>query len=497
MDNENTTAAVVEHAASDLSARKTETGPWWMRSLTLQDATIMIQGSLRQAARSVVAAGFYLKRVRDLELFRDDGLDSVWEYAGKQFGFSKTAASRYMAINDRFSVDGNSPVIRDDFKDFSRSQLQEMLYLTDQQLSEVTEDTTVRELRHMRQPDPKPEPVVNIPGQMDISDFGIGDPEECCISAAECCQEAADEAGARDGQDDFEFMPRPEETVEAKELPPAPKEHFQVTAEEMVGEEVLPQPELQEEATAVVATSQQDPVREETVREPRDSMSLWERKAGAIMELAELSGDAWSLASDPPEEPGPTMVFYRRNNPLLHDADYRAGHRTNIVDCGDHYYEVAMRWFNGKCWAGYAEEVIMWQPLPELPKMFSFGGLEKPMRIYPPDSLTATHGCGNEDCSSCAEALCQARAEYRWCRHAPCGKPFGCTTMNVVESIRADKIKGCQFADLSLAAKRAGDGRPAPCCMNCKGRSSCGYACSRARMTDAKEKGQPGPPMQS
>ena len=484
MDNENTTAAALEDAASDLSVKTEEKVPWWMNDLTLQDATIMIRSSMRQAARSIIAAGFYLKRVRDLELYRDDGLDSVWEYAEKQFGFSKSAASRYMAINDRFSVDGNSPLIRDDFKAFTRSQLQEMLYLTDQQLTEVTEATTVRELRQMHQPDPKPEPVVNLPGQMDISDFGIDDSDESCIPAAERSQEAAAAAEEDGGSAGFEFMPPPEDPVETEELP-APREHFRVTAEEMVGEDTLPQPELQEESPSVVATSQQDAAPKNIDREPRDSMPLWKRKASAIMELAELSGDAWSLASDPPEEPGPTMVFYRRNNPLLHDADYRAGYRTNIVDCGDHYYEVAMRWFNGICWAGYAEEVIMWQPLPELPKMFSFGGLEKPMRIYPPDSLTATFGCGNEDCFSCAEALCRARAEYRWCRFAPCGKPFGCTTMNVVENILADKIKGCQFADLNLASKRAGDGRPDPCCMTCKDRSSCGYACSRARMTDA------------
>lgn len=429
--------------------------PWYAKC-SLDDVRCFIGANLKTVARCVVAVGYYLKQVRDRELWKDAedaGYLSVWDFASREFGISKSTASRYMSINDRFSEGGDSPLILEKYAELSKSQLQEMLYLTDQQAEAVTPETTVQQIRAMR----IQEPVEVLEGQMSLSDFleDVQDPEEPeTAESGFIMHVSAEDAGYK-------------------------------TISEAVEPCVVAMDDLiPEEDAAAVAISQQDPVREETVREPRDSMSLWERKAGAIMELAELSGDAWSLASDPPEEPGPTMVFYRRNNPLLHDADYMAGHRTNIVDCGDHYYEVTMRWFNGKCWAGYAEEVIMWQPLPELPKMFSFGGLEKPMRIYPPDSLIATHGCGNEDCSSCAEALCRARAEYRWCRYAPCGKPFGCTTMNVVESIRADKIKGCQFADLSLAEKRAGDGRPSPCCVRCENRSSCGYACGRAGMTE-------------
>lgn len=336
MDNENTTAAVVEHAASDLSARKTETGPWWMRSLTLQEATTMIQSNMRQAARSIIAAGFYLKRVRDLELYRDDGLDSVWEYAGKQFGFSKTAASRYMAINDRFSVDGNSPVIRDDFKDFSRSQLQEMLYLTDQQLSEVTEDTTVRELRRMRQPDPKPEPVVNIPGQMDISDFGIEVVEGECIPAA---------------------------TVAAMSVKPTECES--ISEPESVSATELPQ---QEEGLYITADDLVD-----LVYEVPTDMRFYGDDAVAMSQ----QHYGWRLASDPPGCPGPTLVILRRNSKVLHDEEFNAGHRTDIVDYGDHYLEIAKRWFNGNMWAGFGETVIMWQWLPEFPAELLFEDMEE------------------------------------------------------------------------------------------------------------------------
>lgn len=305
--------------------------PWWMRSLTLREATIMIQSNMRQAARSIIAAGFYLKRVRDLELYRDDGLDSIWEYAEKQFGFSKSAASRYMSINDRFSVDGNSPVIRDGFEGFSNSQLQEMLYLTDQQVSEVTESTTVREIRQMRQADPKPEPVVNLPGQMDISDFGIEVVEGECIPAAVRTMT-------------LESTSEPVLLPAAEEPPQERDEDFYLTADELIGEYEAP-PDTDLCVDAAVAMSQQH--------------------------------YGWRLASNPPGCPGPTLVILRRNSKVLHDEEFNAGHRTDIVDFGDHYLEIAKRWFDGDMWAGFGETVIMWQWLPEFPAELLFEDMEE------------------------------------------------------------------------------------------------------------------------
>ena len=101
----------------------------------------------------------------------EQGYESVWDFAQTEFGISKSTASRYMAINDRFSEGGNSPLIMEQYAELSKSQLQEMLYLTDQQAEKVTPETTVLEIRQMREP--KPEPVEVLEGQMSIEDFEI------------------------------------------------------------------------------------------------------------------------------------------------------------------------------------------------------------------------------------------------------------------------------------------------------------------------------------
>ena len=138
-------------------------------TITLEEADAGIRNGLKDAAQSVITVGYYLKAVRDNELFRSAGYETIWDYAWGEYGFSKGTASRYMKRNDRFSIGGNSPIIADEFRAFNRSQLQEMLSLDDEQISTVTPDMTVREIRELRRP--KEIPYFEIPGQLSLSDF--------------------------------------------------------------------------------------------------------------------------------------------------------------------------------------------------------------------------------------------------------------------------------------------------------------------------------------
>ena len=150
--------------------------------VNLEEAETSIRASLKDAARSVIAVGHYLKVIRDKELYREAGYENVWDYAADTFGFSKSTASRYMARNDKFSVGGNSPVLAEEFREYSKAQLQEMLSLDAEQMSAVTPDMTVREIRELRRP--KEIPYFEIPGQLSLSDFSELDDAETGASAA-------------------------------------------------------------------------------------------------------------------------------------------------------------------------------------------------------------------------------------------------------------------------------------------------------------------------
>ena len=148
----------------------------WYQNVSLEDAEVFIRSNLQSAVRSVIATGFYLKHIRDNELYLEAGYKNINEYAMDRFGLSASATSRYITRNTRFSRGGNSPLIDDRFKDFSKSQLQEMLGMSDEQLEQVTPDMTVREIRSMARP--KEVPYIEIPGQTELKDIPGVIPEE-------------------------------------------------------------------------------------------------------------------------------------------------------------------------------------------------------------------------------------------------------------------------------------------------------------------------------
>ena len=127
--------------------------PEWYKNIQYEEVKIFIKDNINSASRSFVAIGYYLKYVRDNQLFKEDGYTGISEFAKAEFGISAGQASKFMSINDRFSVDGNSPILLERYRDFSSSKLSEMLYLTDEQLEQVKIGTTVAEIREIKEPE--------------------------------------------------------------------------------------------------------------------------------------------------------------------------------------------------------------------------------------------------------------------------------------------------------------------------------------------------------
>lgn len=161
----------------------------YLKTMTIETAGRIIKSDMTNVARSCVSVGFHLKAIRDRELFRDAGYDTLWDYAADQFGISKSSASRYMEINDRFSIGGNTPMLQKEYKDFSKSQLQEMISLSPEQARKVTAKTTVKQIREMKPKKEKPNEVPAVvidpedtsdqcSGQVQVGDYPSGVPKE-------------------------------------------------------------------------------------------------------------------------------------------------------------------------------------------------------------------------------------------------------------------------------------------------------------------------------
>lgn len=217
MEEERSTAVAEQQDECEDYAVDVTTASSWYKNVSYDDAKIFIRTNIESAARSFIAIGYYLKLIRDGELYREEGHESIWDFAMAEYGISKSTASRYMSMNDRFSLDGNSPIVDQKYKDFEKSKLQEMLSLTDEQLEQVTPQMKVQEIRSMRQP--KEIPYFELEGQMDL-------------------------------ETDF-----PEVLPEAPAVTQPTTIQTTMTLEEMMGGEKLEEPDEQPE---VVATSQQE-----------------------------------------------------------------------------------------------------------------------------------------------------------------------------------------------------------------------------------------------
>lgn len=125
----------------------------WYLTLNYQETKDIIRENLESMSRTFIATGYYLRLIKETEGYKEDGYKDIWEFAEEQYGIKRSTASRWMDMNAKFSEDGNSPVLAEAFREYQKSQLQEMLYLTEEKLEEVAPDMTVKEIREIRKPE--------------------------------------------------------------------------------------------------------------------------------------------------------------------------------------------------------------------------------------------------------------------------------------------------------------------------------------------------------
>lgn len=305
----------------------------WYEDVPYQECKEIINTRLQSMTRDYIAIGYYIKYVRDHELYLEDGYKDVFEFADKEYSMKRPTVNHCIKVNTEFSLDGNSPVPDEKYKDFSRSQLQELLYVSEEDRNIVTPTMTIKEIRkiHTKKLDVESEP--------EKKSF-----EEC---AAYKCNGCCDNCHYKDRDD-----------------------------------------------------------------------CPYDRTGYRVAD--------WRIEND-------------KRTQEEHDR---------------------IR----------AEEKL------------SAYGTEKMVR--PENSITDAEGCkGGHYCFSCSMD-CQTRQEDRYCMEATLAKPFGCTTINMLECLRQDIGNKCQFVNHELAYHRSGDHEPDPCCKECK--EPCGYACSRAVRKDTK-----------
>ena len=121
----------------------------WYKDIPYEEKKKFIHTNIENMSRSFIAIGYYLKDIRDKKEYLVDGYESIWEFAEDIYGIKMSTASRWMSMNDKFSKDGNSPVIADRYKEFGKSHLQEMLALPEEDYKMITPEATKEDIREL------------------------------------------------------------------------------------------------------------------------------------------------------------------------------------------------------------------------------------------------------------------------------------------------------------------------------------------------------------
>ena len=161
-----------------------------------------IRRRLEGAAEDFFMAGYFLRQVSENALFVEDGYKNIWDFAKGEYGLSASSASRFMAINARFSVDGGRRMA-ERYAGMGVSKLQEMLGLPDGELEKVTQETTVREIRAMKKRLDEPKSFFGLPKtEREKHPYtytpGCGDGKYTCFSCARLCEIRQEERYCRD-----------------------------------------------------------------------------------------------------------------------------------------------------------------------------------------------------------------------------------------------------------------------------------------------------------
>ena len=105
---------------------------------------------LRGAAASFVRIGYYLRKIEETEGYRNDGAESLTEWAYDNYGMDKTAVSRFMAINAKYSIDGYSEQLKQEYALYGSSKLAEMLALPDADMEMVSPQMKREDIRKIK-----------------------------------------------------------------------------------------------------------------------------------------------------------------------------------------------------------------------------------------------------------------------------------------------------------------------------------------------------------
>ena len=109
-----------------------------------------IKNNLGTIVKSFVRIGWLLTRIDKSGAYKNDGYSTISEFAQAEYGMNKSGTSRFMKIYEKYSVPGDTPELRDEYKDFNQSQLTEMLQIPEEDYEMLRPEGNKEDFRELK-----------------------------------------------------------------------------------------------------------------------------------------------------------------------------------------------------------------------------------------------------------------------------------------------------------------------------------------------------------
>ena len=109
-----------------------------------------IRENLGGIVRNFVKTGWHLSRIDRSGAYKLKGYSSVTEYARETFGMAPDGVSRFIHVYEKYSIQGDTPELREEYRDFNFSQLTEMLQIPEEDHVMIRPETKREDIRDLK-----------------------------------------------------------------------------------------------------------------------------------------------------------------------------------------------------------------------------------------------------------------------------------------------------------------------------------------------------------
>lgn len=117
---------------------------------TYEQLKASLAAELVNASESFVRIGYLLRRAKDTGILHESGYRDIHEFALAEFNLEKSAVSRFMDINEKYSEGGYSDRLKEKYRGYGVAKLAEMLTIPEAIANAITPEHTREQIREIK-----------------------------------------------------------------------------------------------------------------------------------------------------------------------------------------------------------------------------------------------------------------------------------------------------------------------------------------------------------